>query len=127
MNSVEVFAAIVAAGSPVFLGVFTWITQRGLEKAAAEETTLDKRLAQQRDDFNAVVAPLEDSIDRLRTDNDKLTKRVNDLDARLNVAERDNHALVYDFKRTLDHLFNRYNDSGPRRSPRVDELLGYTP
>ena len=127
MSSVEVFTAIVAAGSPVFLGIFTWITRRGLEKSAAEETTLDKRLAQQRDDFNAVVAPLKDSIDRLRADNDKLTERVNDLDARLDVAEGDNHALVYDFKRTLDHLFNKYNDHGPRRAPRVDELLGYTP
>lgn len=127
MNSVEIFTAIVAAGSPVFLGVFTWITRRGLEKSAAEETTLDKRLAQQRDDFNAVVAPLKDSIDRLREDNDKLTNRVNELDARLDVAEGDNHALVYDFKRTLDHIFARYNDPGPRRAPRVDELLGYIP
>lgn len=127
MNSVEVFATVVAAGSPVFLGVFTWITRHGLEKSAAEETTLDKRLAQQRDDFNAVVTPLKESIDRLRADNDKLTKRVNDLDARLDVAEGDNHALVYDFKRTLDHLFTRYDDPGPRRAPRVDELLGYIP
>lgn len=127
MNPVEIFTAVVAAGSPVFLGVFTWITRRGLERSAAEETTLDKRLAQQRDDFNAVVSPLKDSIDRLREDNDKLTERVNDLDARLDVAEGDNHALVYDFKRTLDHLFNKYNDQGPRRAPRVDELLGYIP
>lgn len=127
MNSAEVFTAIVVAGSPVFLGVFTWITRRGLEKSAAEETTLDKRLAQQRDDFNAVVEPLKDSIDRLREDNDKLTKRVNDLDARLDVAEGDNHALVYDFKRTLDHLLRVYNDHGPRRAPRVNELLGYIP
>lgn len=127
MSSTEIFTAIVAAGSPVFLGVFTWITRRGLEKSAAEETTLDKRLAQQRDDFNAVVAPLKDSIDRLRADNDKLTQRVNDLDARLDMAEGDNHALVYDFKRTLDHLFTTYNDKGPRRAPRVDELLGYIP
>lgn len=127
MNSIEVFAAVVAAGSPVFLGVFTWITRRGLEKSAAEERTLDKRLAQQRDDFNAVVAPLKDSIDRLRADNDKLTERVNDLDARLDVAEGDNHALVYDFKRTLDHLSTRYDDPGPRRAPRVDELLGFIP
>lgn len=125
MNSVDIFTAIVAAGSPVFLGVFTWVTRRGLEKRAAEETTLDKRLAQQRDDFNAVTAPLKDSIDRLRVDNDKLTQRVNDLDARLDVAEGDNHALVYDFKRTLDHLFVKYNDPGPRRALRVDELLGY--
>lgn len=127
MNAIEVFTAVVAAGSPVFLGVFTWITRRGLEEQAAQETTLDKRLAQQRDDFNAVVAPLKDSIDRLRADNDKLTERVNELDARLDVSEGDNHALVYDFKRTLDHLFYKYNDPGPRRAPRVDELLGYIP
>lgn len=127
MNSVEIFTAVVAAGSPIFLGVFTWITRRGLEKSAAEETMLDKRLAQQRDDFNAVVAPLKDSINRLREDNDKLTKRVNDLDTRLDVAEGDNHALVYDFKRTLDHMLNRYNDRGPQRAPRVNELLGFIP
>ena len=127
MSSIEIFTAVVAAMSPIFLGVFTWLTRRGLEEQAAQETTLDKRLAQQRDDFNAVVAPLKDSIDRLRADNDKLTERVNELDARLDVAEENNHALVYDFKRTLDHLFNMYNDKGPRRAPRVDELLGYIP
>lgn len=127
MSLIEVFTAVVAAMSPIFLGVFTWLTRRGLEEQAAQETTLDKRLAQQRDDFNAVVAPLKDSIERLRADNDKLTKRVNDLDARLDVAEGDNHALVYDFKRTLDHMLRVYNDPGPRRAARVNELLGYTP
>ena len=127
MTPLEIFTAVVAALSPIFLGVFTWLTRRGLEERAAEETTLDKRLAQQRDDFNSVVEPLKDAITRLREDNDKLAKHVNDLDKRLDVAEGDNLALVYDFKKTLDHLFHRYNDRGPRRAARVDELLGYIP
>lgn len=126
MTPLEIFTAVVAALSPIFLGVFTWLTRRGLEERAAEETTLDKRLAQQRDDFNAVVEPLKEAITRLREDNDKLAEHVNDLDKRLDAAEEDNLALVYDFKKTLDHLFHRYNDRGPRRAVRVDELLGYT-
>lgn len=126
MSSIEIFTAVVAAMSPVFLGVFTWLTRRGLETRAAEENTLDKRLAQQRDDFNAVVEPLKDSIARLREDNDKLAERVNDLDTRLDAAEGDNRELVFDFKRTLDHLAREYNDPGPRRGARVNELLGYT-
>lgn len=126
MSGVEIFTAIVAALSPIFLGVFTWLTRRGLETRAAEETTLDKRLAQQRDDFNAVVEPLKDSIARLREDNDKLTERVNDLDTRLDDAEGLNRELVYDFKRTLDHLDREYSDPGPRRGARVNEVLGYT-
>lgn len=126
MSGVEIFTAVVAALSPIFLGVFTWLTRRGLETRAAEETTLDKRLAQQRDDFNAVVEPLKDSIARLREDNDKLTERVNDLDVRLDDAEGLNRELVYDFKRTLDHLDREYSDPGPRRGARVNEVLGYT-
>lgn len=126
MSPVEIFAAVVAAVSPIFLGVFTWLTRRGLEARSAEETTLDKRLAQQRDDFNSVVEPLKDSIARLREDNDKLAGRVNDLDARLDRAEGDNRELVFYFQRTLDYLFDKYSDKGPRRTARVNELLGYT-
>ena len=126
MTPIEIFTAVVAALSPVFLGVFTWLTRRGLEERAAEENTLDKRLAQQRDDFNSVVEPLKESINRLREDNDKLAERVNDLDKRLDAAEEDRIALVYDFKKTLDHFQRVHSDPGPRRAPRVDELLGYT-
>jgi hypothetical protein len=126
MNPVETFTAVVVALSPLFLALFTWLTRRGLETRAAEETALDKRLAQQRDDFNAVIEPLKDSITRLREDNDKLTERVNDLDMRLDDAEGLNRELVYDFKRTLDHLDREYNDPGPRRGARVNEVLGYT-
>lgn len=126
MSNVDIFTAVVAALSPIFLGIFTWLTRRGLETRAAEENTLDKRLAQQRDDFNAVVEPLKDSIAHLREDNDKLTERVNDLDMRLDDAEGLNRELVYDFKRTLDHLDREYSDPGPRRGARVNEVLGYT-
>lgn len=126
MSALEIFTGAIAALSPIFLGIFTWLTRRGLEIRAAEETTLDKRLAQQRDDFNAVVEPLKDSIARLREDNDKLTERVNDLDTRLDDAEGLNRELVYDFKRTLDHLDREYSDPGPSRGARVNEVLGYT-
>lgn len=126
MTSVDIFTAVVAACSPVILGVFTWLTRRGLETRAAEETTLDRRLAQQRNDFTAVVEPLQEAVTRLQTNNDKLTERVNELDDRLDKAEGDNRELVYDFKRTLDHLDREYNDPGPRRGARVNELLGYT-
>lgn len=126
MNALDIFTVVVSATSPLLVAAFTWITRRGIEARAAEETTLDKRLAQQRDDFKAVVDPLRDSIARLREDNDNLTMRVNDLDARLDDAEGDNMALVYDFKRTLDHLDREYSDPGPRRGARVNELLGYT-
>lgn len=127
MTSIEIFTAVVAAISPLFLGVFTWLTRRGLEERAAEETTLDKRLSQQRDDFTAVVEPLKDAIERLREDNDKLAEHVNDLDVRLDAAEGDRTALVYDFKKTLDHMQRIHGDPGPQRATRVDELLGYIP
>lgn len=126
MASVEIFTAVVASVSPLLLALFTWATRRGLERQAAEESTLDRRLAQQRDDFSAVIDPLKDAVLRLREDNDKLTVRVNDLDARLGAAEEVNRELVYDFKRTLDHLAREYNDPGPRRGARVDKLLGYS-
>lgn len=126
MDPLTIFTAVVGALSPFMVVVFTWITRRGLEKRAAEETTLDKRLAQQRDDFKAVVDPLKDSVARLRADNDKLTERVNELDSRLDETEVDNRELVFDFRRTLDHLDRNYNDPGPQRTTRVNELLGYT-
>lgn len=125
MDPLTLFTTVVAALSPFLVAVFTWLTRRGLEARAAEETTLDKRLAQQRDDFKAVVDPLKDSVARLRADNDTLTLRVNDLDARLDEAEGDNRELVFDFRRTLDHLDREYSDPGPRRGARVNELLGY--
>lgn len=126
MDPLTIFTTVVAALSPFMVVVFTWITRRGLEKRAAEETTLDKRLAQQRDDFKAVVDPLKDAVTRLRADNDKLTERVNELDNRLDETEVDNRELVFDFRRTLDHLDRNYNDPGPQRTTRVNELLGYT-
>lgn len=126
MDPLTVFTAVVGALSPFMVVVFTWITRRGLEKRAAEETTLDKRLAQQRDDFKAVVDPLKDAVIRLRADNDKLTDRVNELDSRLDETEVDNRELVFDFRRTLDHLDRKYSDPGPQRTTRVNELLGYT-
>lgn len=126
MDPLTIFTTVVGALSPFMVVVFTWITRRGLEKRAAEETTLDKRLAQQRDDFKAVVDPLKDSVARLRADNDKLTERVNELDSRLDETEVDNRELVFDFRRTLDHLDRNYNDPGPQRTTRVNELLGYT-
>ena len=125
MTPIEIFTAVVTALSPIFLGVFTWLTRRGLEERMAEETTLDRRLAQQRDDFNAVVDPLKEAVNRLREDNDKLAEHVNELDERLDAAEEDRTALVYDFKKTLDHFQRVHSDPGPRRAPRVDKLLGY--
>ena len=126
MSPVDVFTTLIAALSPFLLALFTWLTRRGLEARAAEEATIDRRLAQQREDFNAVVAPLKDAVVRLREDNDKLAERVKTLDARLDVAEGHTRELVFDFKRTLDHLEREYNDPGPRRGARVNELLGYT-
>ena len=125
MDSVSIVTAVVAACSPIILAVFTWLTRRGLETRAAEETTLDKRLEQQRNDFNAVIVPMQETVKRLQTNNDALTKRVDDMDARLDAAEGDKRELVYDFRRTLDHLDREYKDPGPRRGARVNELLGY--
>lgn len=121
----DTLTTVLAAASPFLLAVFTWLTRRGLEQRAAEETSLDKRLAQQREDFKAVVEPLKSDVVRLRDDNDKLGARVDDLDRRLDEAVSDRNELTYDFRRTLDHLDTKYNDPGPRRSGRVNELLGW--
>ena len=66
MDSVSIVTAVVAACSPIILGVFTWLTRRGLETRAAEETTLDKRLEQQRNDFNSVIVPMQETVKRLQ-------------------------------------------------------------
>lgn len=116
--------AAVTAASPFLLAVFAWITKRGLEQKTYEETALDRRLAQQRDDFNSVIAPLQASVTELRNANARLGERVDDLDNRLDLAEADKRELVYDFRRTLDHFETIYNDPGPRRGARVTELLG---
>lgn len=121
----DTLTTALAVASPFLLAVFTWLTRRGLEQRAAEENTLDKRLAQQREDFKAVVDPLKDAVVRLQGDNDKLGERVDDLDRRLDEAVSDRNELTYDFRRTLDHLDTKYNDPGPRRSARVNELLGW--
>ena len=68
---------------------------------------------------------MQETVKRLQTNNDALTKRVDDMDARLDAAEGDKRELVYDFRRTLDHLDREYKDPGPRRGARVNELLGY--
>lgn len=125
--TVSVISTILAACSPFLLALFTWLTRRGLERRKAEESLLDKQLTQQRDDFTAITEQLNKAVERLEADNTKLSARVDSLDTRLDAAESDNQALVFDFRRTIDHLDRHYQDPGPARTRRVNEILGITP
>lgn len=127
MITMSTISVLVAAISPLLLGLFTWLTRRGLEKRKAEESRVDRQLTQQRDDFTAITESLNKAIARLETDNVKLATRVDHLDERLDAAESDNQALVFDFRRTIDHLDRNYQDPGPARTQRVNEILGLTP
>lgn len=109
--------AVLAALAPFLVAFFTWLTRKGLDQRAAEDNTLETRLGQQRADFMAIVDPL-------REGNTRLTARVDDLERRLDASEADNRELVYDFRRTIDHMTDKYNDPGPRRGARVNELIG---
>lgn len=125
--TVGTVSTILAACSPFLLALFTWITRRGLENRQAEESRVDKQLTQQRDDFIAITEQLNRAVERLEADNTRLAERVDSLDQRLDAAESDNQALVFDFRRTIDHLDRHYQDPGPSRTQRVNEILGLTP
>lgn len=89
-----------------------------------DDDVLDRKLKAQRDDFQAVVAPLQDSVKFLRTENRKLGERMSTLEKRVARSESDVRFLVHDFGRVLDHMEDTYDDPGPALSKRVMQLLG---
>lgn len=116
-------ATISAALSPFMVAVFTWITRRGLDRRTAEAqeragelAEYENRLTQQREDFKALVDPLQDTLAALR-------ERVDQLETQVRTANRLNSRLVSDMERVLKHLADNYQDKGPELSHETAELL----
>jgi len=102
---------------------FTWITRRGLDRRTAEANEraqeaqeYEARLTQQREDFKALVDPLQDTVNSLR-------ERVDHLEDQVRTANRINTRLAADLERVLSYLENKYQDQGPVLSHEAAELL----
>lgn len=124
MSTVVILSGVVTAISPVFIAVFTWIVNRRINNKTAADAALTQRLEQQRNDFNAVMAPLQSSVASLSSSNSALTDKVNSLEQRVDQAEDDRRYLVYDFRRVQHYYQECYSDSGPSLTARTLELLG---
>lgn len=118
-----VFATVVAAVSPFMVALFTWVTRRGLERRAAEaqeraeeRAEFELRLTQQREDFQALLSPLQDTVRSLR-------ERVAVLEAQAGEADRNVKRLVRGLEQVLEYLREKYQDDGPELSPQVGALL----
>lgn len=113
----ELVTQVVAASSPVMVVVFTWLTKRRIDNRAAEETSINARLANQRADFQALIDPLQATVTTLYA-------RVESLDTRVVQAESDVLVLTGAMRDTLEHLEDNYNDPGPVLPERVTHLIG---
>lgn len=116
-------APLIGGASPLLLGVFAWATNRGLnarklaaeERAAAEKAYQDK-LASQREDFRALIDPLQTMVDRLQEQQDDLREEVRES----NILNRQ---LLRDLDRVLAYYRLNYRDEGPSLSISVQAAL----
>lgn len=116
-------AAAIAALSPLMVAFFTWITRRGLERRtvdaqnkAAELKQQTDLLGQQREDFKALIGPLQETVVDLRA-------RVAHLEAAVDRSNRLNVRLIQALEDVLEHLEERYQDPGPRLDRDIKDLL----
>lgn len=115
--------ALVTGVSPLLVVLFTWLTRRGLDRRAAEAKEQVDMLTQQRENFTAVLQPLQNSLQILREDNHKLQDRVVKLSKAVRAAERKANLLEDALEEVLRHLDVHYGDNGPLLDPRVSEIL----
>ena len=118
-----VMAAAIAALSPIMVAFFTWITRRGLERRtveaqnkAAEIKQQTDLLGQQREDFKALIGPLQETVVDLRA-------RVSHLEAAVDKSNRLNTKLIKALEDVLEHLEEHYQDPGPRLDRDIKDLL----
>lgn len=120
---VEWIPVAVTGTSPLLVVLFTWLTRRGLDRRAAEAKTQVDTLTQQREDFKAIVEPLQDSVTSLRADNRALQDALDELTTSLRSAERREALLISAVDVLKTYIFHTYNDTGPRLDPRVNVLI----
>lgn len=84
---------------------------------------MEERLTQQREDFRALVDPLQESVTTLRGQNKDLTERVSTLEDRAESAERLVRRLVRSLEKILAYLHRKYQDPGPPLAPEVEKLV----
>lgn len=123
MNTLAVISGAVTALSPIILAVFTWLVNRRINRRAADDKALGERLLAQREDFKAVMDPLQSQVTQLATSNSELTGKVAVLEKRVDRAEDDQRYLVYDFRRTRHYYLERYRDGGPTLTSRTRTIL----
>lgn len=117
------FAAVMAALSPLLVAFFTWLTRRGLDRRAVEAQTraaeaqeYENRLTQQREDFKALMDPLQDTVAALRD-------RVEHLEEQVSSARRISFSLARSLDQVLEYLEREYQDQGPSLAKDVQEYL----
>lgn len=117
------FAAVMAALSPLLVAFFTWLTRRGLDRRAVEAQTraaeaqeYENRLTQQREDFKALMDPLQDTVAALRD-------RVEHLEEQVTNARRISFNLARSLDQVLEYLEREYQDQGPSLAKDVQEYL----
>jgi hypothetical protein len=122
-NAGEYIPAVITGLSPVLVVLFTWITRRGLDRKATEAKAQADRLAQQREDFSAIVGPLQASVETLQKQNMSMRDRMDTMEDKADKAERNTRTVARALRGTLDYYHNKYGDTGPELDRRVLELL----
>ena len=99
MDSATIVTALPYA-LPFVVGVLTLVVTKGSNKQA--EVTA--RLTNQRADFEAIVKPLRDELSEYRTLYRGLKEKVDGLEGRLDVVERDRRLLLDAVVTLKDHV-----------------------
>lgn len=121
---VSIFSTVMAGMSPLLVAFFTWLTRRGLDRRAAEAQEkaneaqeYENRLTQQREDFKALMGPLQSTVATLRD-------RVDVLEEQVQAARRLSTRLAGSLDNVLEYLEEKYQDQGPSLAEDVEHYLG---
>lgn len=121
---VSIFSTVMAGMSPLLVAFFTWLTRRGLDRRAAEaqekaneSQEYENRLTQQREDFKALMGPLQSTVATLRD-------RVDVLEEQVQAARRLSTRLAGSLDNVLEYLEEKYQDQGPSLAEDVEHYLG---
>ena len=116
-------APLIGGASPILLAVFAWATNRSLnarklaaEERATSEKAYQDKLASQREDFRALIDPLQTMVDRLQEQQDVLREGVRES----NIL---NKQLLRDLDKVLAYYRLTYEDEGPALSLAVQAAL----
>lgn len=121
--TVDTYVVLLTAASPLLVVLFTWLTRRGLDRRAAEAKEENDRLAQQRADFEALIGPLQDTVDRVEKANAALRDRVEHLEDAEEKSSAQTRLVARTLRDVLRYFQTTYNDHGPELDRRVEDLL----